>query len=76
MLVAYFALAIGCGLILGTGVPPWPTNVLVLLGLGLVARLLRRELQPGPSLRLVLEWLGAFVVTWVVIAAALGTYPF
>jgi hypothetical protein len=75
--VAYFALAIACGVILGTGVPPWPTDVFVLLGLGLVARLLRREVEPRPgSLRLVLAWLGAFVVTWLVLAFALGTYPF
>ena len=75
--VAYFALAIACGVILGTGAPPWPTDVFVLLALGLVARLLRRELEPRPaSLRLVLAWLGVFVVTWLVLAFALGTYPF
>jgi hypothetical protein len=75
--VAYFALAIACGVILGTGVPSWPSDIFVLLGIGVVARLLRRELQREPSsLRLVIEWLGGFVVTWLVLAAVLGTYPF
>ena len=70
--VAYFGIAILCGIILAARLVPWPADLLVLLLLGIGAVTIRRRLPTlgtgvgvGSALGLELLWLGCFAVTWL-----------
>ena len=74
--LAYWALAVVSGVIVGINVIPFPLDVIILLILGVSATLIRRRVAGADSLVTSIAWLAVFAVFWLPIAWLRHGYPF
>ena len=75
-LVAYFGTAVLAGLIVALNVVPYPLDVVVLLGLGFAATLIRGRTAGRDSFSSSITWLSVFVIVWLPLAWVLRHFPF
>ena len=74
--IAYWALAVVSGVIVGTDVIPYPVDIILLLGLGLAATMIRRRTVGSDSAGTSLRWLLVFALAWLPIAFVRHDFPF
>ena len=75
-LIAYYGTAVLAGLIVALNVVPYPLDVVVLLGLGFGATLIRGRTAGRDSFSSSITWLSVFVLVWLPLAWVLHHFPF